>query len=65
MAIVDPDRVLCYAWVMKVLVKAIVTGFGLSVGAYVFRKLSARYNSSPCSSSSRRVRHVTTGTPTV
>ena len=32
---------------MKVLVKAIVTGFGLSVGAYVFRKLSARYNLEP------------------
>jgi len=28
---------------MKILVKAIVTGFGLSVGAFVFRKLSERY----------------------
>jgi hypothetical protein len=32
---------------MKVLVRAIVTGFGLSVGAYVFRKLSTRYNLEP------------------
>jgi hypothetical protein len=32
---------------MKVLVKAIVTGFGLSVGAFVFRKLSERYNLEP------------------
>jgi len=29
---------------MKHLVKAIVTGFGLSVGAYVFKKISERYN---------------------
>src|SRR3569623_55721 len=28
---------------MKVLVRAIVTGFGLSVGSYVFRKISQRY----------------------
>jgi hypothetical protein len=32
---------------MKHLVKAIVTGFGLSVGAYVFRKISERYNLDP------------------
>jgi hypothetical protein len=32
---------------MKVLVRAIVTGFGLSVGAFVFRKLSSRYNLEP------------------
>lgn len=32
---------------MKVLVRAIVTGFGLSVGSYVFKKLSQRYNLDP------------------
>lgn len=32
---------------MKVLVRAIVTGFGLSVGAFVFRKLSAKLNLEP------------------
>ncbi len=32
---------------MKVLVRAIVTGFGLSVGSYVFRKLSQRYGLEP------------------
>jgi hypothetical protein len=32
---------------MKVLVKAIVTGFGLSVGAFVFRKISERYKLEP------------------
>jgi hypothetical protein len=32
---------------MKVLVRAIVTGFGLSVGSYVFKKLSQRYGLDP------------------
>jgi hypothetical protein len=32
---------------MKVLVRAIVTGFGLSVGSYVFRKISQRYGLEP------------------
>lgn len=32
---------------MKVLVRAIVTGFGLSVGSYVFKKLQQRYNLDP------------------
>jgi hypothetical protein len=32
---------------MKILVRAIVTGFGLSVGSYVFRKISARYGLEP------------------
>lgn len=32
---------------MKILVRAIVTGFGLSVGSYVFRKISAKYNLEP------------------
>lgn len=32
---------------MKVLVRAIITGFGLSVGAFVFRKISAKYNLEP------------------
>jgi hypothetical protein len=32
---------------MKILVRAIVTGFGLSVGSYVFRKISQRYGLDP------------------
>ncbi len=32
---------------MKILVRAIVTGFGLSVGSYVFRKISSKYNLEP------------------
>jgi hypothetical protein len=32
---------------MKILVRAIVTGFGLSVGSYVFRKISTRYGLDP------------------
>jgi len=28
---------------MKVLVRAIVTGFGLSVGAYIFKKVQRRF----------------------
>jgi hypothetical protein len=35
---------------MKILVRAIVTGFGLSVGSYVFRKISARYGLEPAGS---------------
>lgn len=37
----------CYNANMKVLVRAIITGFGLSVGAFVFRKISAKYNLEP------------------
>ncbi len=32
---------------MKHLVRAIVTGFGLSIGSYVFRKLSSKYGLEP------------------
>jgi hypothetical protein len=32
---------------MKHLVRAIVTGFGLSVGSYVFRKISSKYGLEP------------------
>jgi hypothetical protein len=32
---------------MKILVRAIVTGFGLSVGSYVFRKISSKYGLEP------------------
>jgi hypothetical protein len=32
---------------MKVLVRAIVTGFGLSVGSYVFKKITERYGLDP------------------
>ena len=50
---------------MKVLVKAIVTGFGLSVGAYVFRKLSARYTLEPAAAAPAPSVTAPTGTPTV
>jgi hypothetical protein len=32
---------------MKILVRAIVTGFGLSIGSYVFRKISSKYGLEP------------------
>jgi hypothetical protein len=32
---------------MKILVRAIVTGFGLSIGSYVFQKISKRYGLDP------------------
>jgi hypothetical protein len=50
---------------MKVLVKAIVTGFGLSVGAYVFRKLSSRYNLEPAAAAPAASVTSPTATPTV
>ena len=50
---------------MKVLVKAIVTGFGLSVGAYVFRKLSSRYNLEPAADSQAPPMSAPSVTPTV
>ena len=49
---------------MKVLVRAIVTGFGLSVGAYVFRKLSTKYNLEPAPTPTPQP-PVTTGSDTL
>jgi hypothetical protein len=46
---------------MKILVRAIVTGFGLSVGSFVFRKISQRYGLEPQSQSA--VQPTTPATP--